>query len=321
MISFRFHVVSITAIFLAIAIGVVVGSTYVDNLVVDQLKSRINTVERRVDEARAENAELEDEVGAARDFIDRSSEYAVTDRLTDVPVLVVATRGVDEGSVERLVVLARRAGGTVPGIVWLEPRWGLESDDDRSALAEIVGGSDTDDPEELWASAWAAVVEELEDSSSDLPGVGAGGQGAASVLPALEEAGFLSRDSLDDDTVGLEDLVDSGPRVLVVSGVRAEEGLVPLVPVVVEATVEGGLPTVVADIHVEAPEGPERGEVLVDGLPEELRDRIILVDDADREEGRVAAVLSLHDVAESEPGLHYGYGDGADAVLPGWTAP
>ena len=28
MISFRFHVVSITAVFLAIAIGVVVGSTY-----------------------------------------------------------------------------------------------------------------------------------------------------------------------------------------------------------------------------------------------------------------------------------------------------
>ena len=47
MISFRFHVVSITAVFLAIAIGIVVGSTYVDELTVDQLRSRIETVEDR----------------------------------------------------------------------------------------------------------------------------------------------------------------------------------------------------------------------------------------------------------------------------------
>ena len=40
MISFRFHVVSITAVFLAIAIGVVVGSTYVDRAIVDTLRNR-----------------------------------------------------------------------------------------------------------------------------------------------------------------------------------------------------------------------------------------------------------------------------------------
>ena len=44
MISFRFHVVSITAVFLAIAIGVVVGSTYVDRAIVDNLQHRIETV-------------------------------------------------------------------------------------------------------------------------------------------------------------------------------------------------------------------------------------------------------------------------------------
>ena len=58
MISFRFHVVSITAIFLAIAVGVVVGSTYVDQLTVDQLRNRIETVEDRADAAREENLSL-----------------------------------------------------------------------------------------------------------------------------------------------------------------------------------------------------------------------------------------------------------------------
>ena len=116
MISFRFHVVSITAIFLAIAIGVVVGSTYVDELTVDQLRNRIETVEDRADATRSENGRLEDELSTSRDYIDLSAEYAVTDRLTEVPVLFAAARGIDEAAVERAVLLARRAGvakGTV----------------------------------------------------------------------------------------------------------------------------------------------------------------------------------------------------------------
>ena len=53
----------------------------------------------------------------------------------------MAARGVDEAAVERTVVLARQAGGIVPGIVWLEPRWAADGDEDLEALAAIVGGS------------------------------------------------------------------------------------------------------------------------------------------------------------------------------------
>ena len=50
MISFRFHVVSITAVFLAIAIGVVVGSTYVDRAIVESLQNRIDSVSSNLDQ-------------------------------------------------------------------------------------------------------------------------------------------------------------------------------------------------------------------------------------------------------------------------------
>jgi hypothetical protein len=93
MISFRFHVVSITAVFLAIAIGVVIGSTYVDDGVVTPLRNRIDTVNERADEARAENERLEGELATARDVIGLSADYAVSDRLTDVPVALLAVRG------------------------------------------------------------------------------------------------------------------------------------------------------------------------------------------------------------------------------------
>ena len=95
-------------------------------------------MEKNLDDRKAENDRLDAELGLATSYIDASAPYAVTDRLTDVPVLVVATTGIDEAAVESMVSLTRVAGGRTPGVVWLETPWDLESDDDRAALAEIL---------------------------------------------------------------------------------------------------------------------------------------------------------------------------------------
>ena len=328
MISFRFHIVSITAIFLAIAIGVVIGSTYVDDVTVDQLRNRIKTVEDRADGAREENGRLESQLQAAGEYIDLSSEYAVSERLTDVPALVAAVRGVDEDAVERTVVLARRAGGQVPGIVWLEPRWAADGDD-LDALAEIVDGSDTDSREDLWAMAWDAVMDELAAEPVEDPAGGEldtgdveSGSTGPSTLAALEEAGFVSLDSVDDSAVELSDLLGAGPRVLLITGAQAEVEIAPVIPIAADASVDSQLATVVADVYALEDEAPPRAEALVDSLDDSVREALVLVDDADLEPGRVAAVLAL-DLAtdDDELGRHYGYGEGADAVLPAWTPP
>ena len=326
MISFRFHIVSITAIFLAIAIGVVVGSTYVDNLVVDQLRRRINTVEESVDEARADRDQLESQLESTRDYVDLSAEFAVTDRLTDVPVLITAVRGVDEAAVERTVGLARRAGGAVPGIVWLEPRWALEGDEDALALATIVDGDAGSDRDELWVTAWQAIADELaaDESTGAIPSIEErvpAGPPEDSVLGQLEAAGFVSVDSLDESNMVLTDLLGADPRVLLVTGTNAEGSMAAVVPVAAEASVDGGLSTVVADVYVVDPESPARGSQLLDSLEDSLREEIVIVDHADVEPGRVAAVLALDTAANGDVGVHYGLGEGADAVLPGWTEP
>lgn len=342
MISFRFHVVSITAIFLAIAIGIVVGTTYVDGAVVDALRGRIDSVEENLAERREENARLEGELGLANAYIDVSSDFAVSGRLTDTPVLLVATRGVDEGIVERVAVLVRESGGVTPGIVWLEPVWDLEGDEERAAMAEIVDGDADDDPADLRDAAWAAVVEELAavvepDPEPVDPTVDPNGEGdpgdtttttsttvpevaAPAVLEGLAGAGFLTVDSLDDDTADLADLAGSDARVLAITGARAEPGPRAAVPALAAAAVDAGFVTVLADVHVEAPQATPRGEALLEALPEEVREAVAVIDHADRAEGQVAAVLAL-DAAAEEPVGHLGYGEGADGVLPAWTPP
>ena len=326
MISFRFHVVSITAVFLAIAIGVVVGTTYVDGAVVDGLRNRINSVEDNLDSRRAENEELESALEDARGYIESTADFAVTDRLTDVPVLVVAARGIDESAVERTVALARRAGAVVPGVAWIEPGWSLEDDDARIALAEIVDGDPDDDPEDLWAAAWEAAADELAaaevDPLDEATGAPTVAEPTSTVLAALVEGGFLSVDAFGDPTATLTDLAGEGPRVLVLTGPRAQQEVAPVVPVLVDATVGGDLPTVVADVHVDAPEAPGRGEALREVLPEELRERLVLVDHADLLEGQVGAVLALAAVDDAQLlGTQYGYGSGAASVLPSWSTP
>jgi Copper transport outer membrane protein, MctB len=315
MISFRFHVVSITAVFLAIAIGVVVGTTYVDGAVVDVLRNRIDSVNENLDDRKAENDRLESELGLATTYIDASADFAVTDRLTDVPALIVAARGVDEATVTRLGTLARVAGGTTPGIVWLETSWDLEDDEDRAAMASILG-ADADDPrEDLRADAWAGIVAELAAPPEEATPPA---EPPAAVLEPLVEAGFLSVDSLDDDTIGLGDLAGTQPRVLLVTGTRAEPAPASLVPVIASAAVGAELVTVVADVHVVAPEAPGRGEEVLALLPPDVLEVVAVVDNADVTEGQVASVLALSAGADGPVG-HLGYGDGAVGVLPAWT--
>jgi outer membrane murein-binding lipoprotein Lpp len=317
MISFRFHVVSITAVFLALAIGVLVGTTYVDGAVVDGLRSRINTVSRNLDDRKATNDRLEAELGETRQYVDASGDFAVTGRLTDVPVLVLAVRGVDEGAAEEMVRLVRAAGGTTPGLVWVESSWAVTDASDRGALAELLGTGAGRPPEDLWATAWSSVVDEL--SGAAVTPVTAPPP-EPSLLASLQVAGFLEIDALGDDSVGVADLVGAAPRVLLVTGARARDEVVRMVPTVARALEQGELPTVLADIHVDAPEAPGRGVTIAEAMGPEVLSTITLVDDADRPEGQVAAVLAL-DVVILGGGSHYGYGDGASGVLPSWTPP
>ena len=48
-------------------------------------------------------------------------------RRLDGGAIPVAVRGVNEDRVIDFVQLARRGGAAVPGVVWLEEKWGLEN--------------------------------------------------------------------------------------------------------------------------------------------------------------------------------------------------
>ncbi len=331
MISFRFHLISITAIFLAMAIGVLVGSTFVDRAIVDGLQNRIDTVEGNLEDRQTENEALESERDRLGSFIVGGADFAVTGRLTDVPVLLLATRGVDEDTVEQLALLAVRAGAVVPGVVWIEDRFALAGEDDLVELQTIL---DTQIPEpgQLQAAAFEAIFTEL---AAPDPEVGPPGStlpddpevptttipvvAASPTLDALLGARFLGVEPLDESSQLPSTLAGSGARLLLVTG-STDESLATMPATATTVAVGTGAVVLIADVFIETEEGPERGETITTLLSEEVRDLVVLVDDADLVEGRVAAVLALDAAADGLTG-HFGYGPGADAALPQWSPP
>src|SRR5262249_28492177 len=138
MISFRFHIVSLIAVFLALGLGILVGSTVVDQVIVDRLDTEIKSVRHDSDQKASDNNKLRDENSQLQDFLKKSASYAVDGRLSTEPVAIVADKGVDSGATKNLLASLRAAGAEVPAIVWLDDRWNLTSAKDLNALQDAT---------------------------------------------------------------------------------------------------------------------------------------------------------------------------------------
>jgi hypothetical protein len=164
VINLRYHIVSITAVFLALGIGLTLGSTFLDRVTVDTLKSQLDTVQSRVDASEAESAALQDRLAAfearEEELASELPERLVAGHLEEVPVLVVASEGTAEALIEQAVAAAQGAGAEVVGAWVLTSRWTLDDDEEVRDLGDLLDLS-TDDPARLRRSAAIRLADEL----------------------------------------------------------------------------------------------------------------------------------------------------------------
>ena len=339
MVTFRFYLVSIVAFFLALAVGVVVGSV-LDEGISNSLQDRLERVEANLDDTVASIDDKNREIEQLERYAEASAPFAVQDRLVGTSTLVVAESGVDDGPVEDLVVQLRRAGAHVPGIVWLEPRWSLGEDEDKDRFAEIVDGADLS-VDQLHDAAWSELLStsapDGEDPVTTTTVLGEDGEPLPTttevpdvgepldvfedpMLVALADAGFLRLVEIDgDDAVGGEEL-----GVIAVTGTGSDLSVPGAAAVdLVEQSSALEVPSVLAEIYLddsrEDEDAPERG-VIVRTAAEDSTARYSTVDDLDLVAGRVASVLALDDQRHGLVG-RFGYGPDVDGVLPRWPRP
>jgi hypothetical protein len=345
MINIRYHIVSITAVFLALGIGVALGSTFLDKATVNVLDNQISSAEKRIKATNEENDRLNQQVSQSRErdasLILQGSESLLADELTDVPVLVLVAPGVDNDTVSVMQTIVERTGADFRGTVALSDKLSFTGDLDTDLAIDLELADPA--PVELRnvvnanvTNALLAAGTPLNDdgttqsdspattTTTTVPGLPAdcctvptpdGEQPAA--ITVLRDRGYLKvtpgPDYSDDDPI----LETTGYRYVYLGGpdldATQNQVLLNLLPATGPA-----LPATVVSAS-QAP--PATDEELVPTVvarvraDDELLSRYNTVDETQTFAGLAAMVFTLRDMGEVDPG-QYGQAEGATSVLP-----
>ncbi|MGI8684920.1 MAG: copper transporter [Acidimicrobiales bacterium] len=307
MINFRFHLVSLTAIFLALGIGIAVGATVVDRATVDFLETRLKGVEAPLASTDTQNEKLATELERWSTFAEQAGEEAVAGRLDGVPVLVFGVQGIDRRPVDALRTSVLAAGATLQGTVWFTSKLTLENDEDAVALAELLGVAPRGgDP--------------VRRSMINLLSAELAGQTATGLLGKLREAAFVeiepAAEGLDPAGAAVE-----GTRFVVAADDGADVPNADLAVPFASQLAETARARVLAVEPGREANGARRpavravfvGPLRVD---DQVSPLLSTVDDLEDFRGRFAAVYALRDLGSGKVG-HYGVGPGAARLVPG----
>jgi hypothetical protein len=336
MINIRYHVYSLVAVFLALAIGVAAGSTVVQRSVVDNLKSTQGRIEKNLDDLGAQNAALQERTaaleGRAGSLAEEGPATFLTDELSDVPVMVIRSPGLSGDALDRVRGALKVAGAQTVSDV--ELKTAIADPDALAAVASDLGLAVDVTAEQVQAAIGerlAALIvavhsERLPSATPGAPGLDVGPpatdappssavRSLADFLRLLDDAGLASvRGSLGDagvDTRAIE--------VVALGGLTPDVDATVIFRPLLEAMASEGRPmALAADVELDHPlgDGEEAYGVVAavrgDGR---IRDQVSTVDHASDFAGVSALVLGLAAVVDGQVG-HFGVDDGSDSLLP-----
>jgi hypothetical protein len=117
MIDFRYHLVSIVSVFLALAIGIVVGAFALQPDLAKRL-NHLTAVEAKANAALyAHNGQLKDEIGADQAFAQAAEDSLLRGLLTGQHVVLVVAPDADSPTVEGVTTALQKSGAMVTGRV------------------------------------------------------------------------------------------------------------------------------------------------------------------------------------------------------------
>jgi hypothetical protein len=305
VINFRYHVVSLAAVFLALAIGLVVGTAAANGPIADNLKDQFNNVS-------ADNQQLRDTLDQRTADLDKAGEFATEaapvllgGKLSGKKVLVLSLEGnnkdVDK-TVDGVTTFLQMAGATVTGQVKLTEKFiaptskdQLLDTADKSAPPSVSGalpnqndGVDTS----------AALLATLLVGRSSPVAV----DGTRTVLQAYEAQSFISYDGDFSSPAEAVVLVAGAPT----TGKDAKDRAAAAMTIVNRFELAGSL--VVGGLSAGGVVSAVRSDTA-------LGKQVSTVDNTVTAFGQVAAVLALADRIAGKAG-HYGTADGATSMLP-----
>ncbi|WP_018155664.1 copper transporter [Demetria terragena] len=303
MIDFRYHLVSIVAVFLALSVGIVIGATSLQGKVA-------GTLEGQVTQLRDDKQQLRGELGAANEGSRRQDQYAedvapraLNSQLKGRTVAVVALPDTPGSFVRDSRDSLALAGATVTSTTELSTNW---VDGDAKETMQVLKRA---------GRAQGVAVDSLPESRL-------GGLVLAEALSVKPGAGASARDLRP----GLSTLVDSDLISVEPSTPPRADSIVVLWPGM-EKSVPGWVNLVTAvglsgrpAVGVSAEPVKSNGQP-ADAMISTLRDSaevtgtMSTIDHGERPTGLAAMVLALRDEYSDNSG-HYGLDEDAVAAAP-----
>jgi hypothetical protein len=119
VINFKYHVVSLTAVFLALAIGLIVGTAALNGPLSDELKHQVTQLSAQNQQYRSQVNSLKTEVNQKEQFVTQIAPLVLPGKLAGRQVLIVSTQQSD-ADVKSVQSDLELAGATVTGHVTIE---------------------------------------------------------------------------------------------------------------------------------------------------------------------------------------------------------
>jgi hypothetical protein len=306
LISLRTHAISLAAVFLALAIGVMLGSGLLSNTLLSGLRDDKHEMQNQINGLTDEKNALNERLSAAGEFDAQMSPRILRDALRGKSVVVFRTPDAADDDVDSVARYVGSAGGVVTGTIALTQ----EFVDANSAekLLSVVNSPIVPAGRQL-----TTTLVDQGSQAGDLLGIALlRGKDAAvddeqrdTVLATLRDTGFLS---YGDQRIGVAD------TALIVTGgnpgdTAGNQGAT-------VARLAAGLAPHGAGTVVAGRDGSASGTAAVAVIRSDasLTGAVSTVDDVDSQSGRITTVLGLADLAGGGRPGQYGVGQGATTV-------
>lgn len=310
MISLRQHALSLAAVFLALAVGVVLGSGFLSDTLLSSLRDEKRDLNAQISGLNDQKNVLNEKLSAANNFDTQLAGRIVHDALGGKTVVVFRTPDAKDDDVAAVTKFIGQAGGTVTGTVSLTQEF-VEANS-AEKLQTVVNSSVLPAGQQL-----STKLVDQGSQAGDLMGIAllANANPAVpavddlqrnTVLAALRDTGFITYQATDHMGAANAALVVTGgslPQDAGNKGVSVARFSAALAP--------HGSGTLLAGRDGSATGG---AAVAVTRADAGMNSAVSTVDDVDAAPGRITAVLGLHDLLGGGHAGQYGTGHGATSI-------
>lgn len=294
MINFRYHVVTLVAVFLALGLGVLFGASFIDQKTVAGLQRSQERLGERNNALRQEILALQRNQEALQSFAVSSRDLLIRGALTGRAVVVVAFASTDDGLVRGTEDTLVKAGGSLVGSIRLSDDLEARSDAERRSVAEALQLPNGGD------GLTASVVQNLSDALSGRE---------RGYIQKLIDAGLASAaQPSGSQPQPPSELADAGTVVVLLPPAARDQAHRALLLPLIRSLANVSVPVAFA-------QGERAPAALIVSMRKENDLRAVTVDQADQPGGQAALALGLQAALAGNFG-HYGTKEGATALLP-----